>query len=98
MTSVVPLALLNGLDEVDLSNNKISEAKVGTAPIPHLPCTDTTAPLHHFFSFLSSIVQELAPFLQYTPYLRKMDFRGNPFCKKPKYRDQIVMMSQSLCE
>lgn len=44
MTSVVPLALLNGLDEVDLSNNKISEAKVGTAPIPHLPCTD---PLRH---------------------------------------------------
>ena len=34
MTSVVPLALLNGLDEVDLSNNKISEAKVGFALPP----------------------------------------------------------------
>jgi hypothetical protein len=29
--------------------------------------------------------------------IKKIDFRGNPITKVPKYRDYIVILSKSLC-
>ncbi len=29
--------------------------------------------------------------------IKKIDFRGNPLTKTPKYRDYIVILSKSLC-
>jgi len=36
------------------------------------------------------------PFLKYTPFLRKLNLGGNPVTKLRKYRDQVILASNSV--
>lgn len=88
MTSVVPLALLNGLDEVDLSNNKISEAKVGTAAIAHLPDTD---PLRHStISFLPPSFRSWPPSCSTRHTCARWTFAGTRSARSPSTEIRLL--------
>ena len=41
-------------------------------------------------------ISELTAALTQMERIKKIDFRGNPICKVPKYRDYIVILSKSL--
>jgi len=42
-------------------------------------------------------ISDLTTALTQMERIKKIDFRGNPICKVPKYRDYIVILSKSLC-
>lgn len=49
------------------------------------------------FPFLC-IFQELEHVFSHWPQLLQMDLSGNPVCKKPKYRDRLITVCNSLGE
>ena len=46
----------------------------------------------------ASQLDELAWVLQTNPQLERLSLKGNPLCGRPKWRDQVVVMSESLQE
>ncbi|XP_074841849.1 protein phosphatase 1 regulatory subunit 42 [Carettochelys insculpta] len=81
-------SLAKSLSVLNISNNNIDELG-GLAPlenISHLIAVDNQ--LHH--------VKDLEFILNKWTKLRRMDLKGNPVCRKPKYRDRLIIQSKTL--
>uniref|UniRef100_G3VXI0 Protein phosphatase 1 regulatory subunit 42 n=1 Tax=Sarcophilus harrisii TaxID=9305 RepID=G3VXI0_SARHA len=81
-------SLANSLSVLNISNNNIDEIKdlETLENLTQLIAVDNQL-LH---------VKDLELLLNRLPKLWKMDLNGNPVCLKPKYRDRLIVMSNSL--
>ncbi|XP_051826048.1 protein phosphatase 1 regulatory subunit 42 isoform X1 [Antechinus flavipes] len=81
-------SLANSLSVLNISNNNIDEIKdlETLENLTQLIAVDNQL-LH---------VKDLELLLNRLPKLWKMDLSGNPVCLKPKYRDRLIVMSNSL--
>ncbi|NXY82565.1 PPR42 phosphatase, partial [Alcedo cyanopectus] len=81
-------ALAKSLSVLNISNNNIDELE-GLAVLENLSSlTAADNQLQH--------MKDLEVVLNKWTKLRRMDLAGNPICHQPKYRDRIVVHSQTL--
>lgn len=54
--------------------------------------------LHQFLAAENQLtdMKEIASLLSQWRRLQRLDLYDNPFCEKPKYRDRVIVMSNSL--
>uniref|UniRef100_U3J8N4 Protein phosphatase 1 regulatory subunit 42 n=1 Tax=Anas platyrhynchos platyrhynchos TaxID=8840 RepID=U3J8N4_ANAPP len=81
-------SLAKSLSVLNISNNNIDELEelAVLENLSYLRAADNQ--LKH--------MKDLEAVLNKWPKLRRMDLAGNPICHKPKYRDRIVVQSQTL--
>uniref|UniRef100_A0A8B9TG66 Protein phosphatase 1 regulatory subunit 42 n=1 Tax=Anas platyrhynchos TaxID=8839 RepID=A0A8B9TG66_ANAPL len=81
-------SLAKSLSVLNISNNNIDDLEelAVLENLSHLRAVDNQ--LQH--------MKDLEAVLNKWPKLRRMDLAGNPICHKPKYRDRIVVQSQTL--
>ncbi|XP_071890667.1 protein phosphatase 1 regulatory subunit 42 isoform X2 [Anas platyrhynchos] len=81
-------SLAKSLSVLNISNNNIDELEelAVLENLSYLRAVDNQ--LQH--------MKDLEAVLNKWPKLRRMDLAGNPICHKPKYRDRIVVQSQTL--
>ncbi|KAI3355245.1 hypothetical protein L3Q82_018104, partial [Scortum barcoo] len=82
------LSLAESLCVLNINNNNIDDIRDLTVlrELQHLSATDNK--LHN--------MEELEDVFSLWPQLIQMDLRGNPVCKKPKYRDRLITVCKSL--
>ncbi|KAF1399092.1 Protein phosphatase 1 regulatory subunit 42, partial [Spheniscus mendiculus] len=81
-------SLAKSLSVLNISNNNIDELGE-LAVLENLSCLRAVDnQLQH--------MKDLEVVLKKWTKLRRMDLTGNPICRKPKYRDRIVVQSQTL--
>ncbi|KFW88041.1 Protein phosphatase 1 regulatory subunit 42, partial [Manacus vitellinus] len=80
--------LMKSLSVLNISNNNIDELEdlAVLENLSYLKAVDNR--LQH--------MKDLKVVLNKWTKLRRMDLRGNPICQKPKYRDKVVVQSQTL--
>lgn len=83
LDSIEDLQCLTELVSFIASDNEISNMKVSLADMIH---SCLTYPL----------TKELSVILSQWKSLQKLDLKGNPCTHKPKYRDRVITMSQSM--
>ncbi|NWS74331.1 PPR42 phosphatase, partial [Crotophaga sulcirostris] len=81
-------SLAKSLSVLNISNNNIDELK-------ELAVLENLTYLRAVDNQLQDM-KDLEGVLNKWTKLRRMDITGNPICQKPKYRDKIVVQSQSL--
>ncbi|NWH77094.1 PPR42 phosphatase, partial [Piaya cayana] len=81
-------SLAKSLSVLNISNNNIDELK-------ELAVLENLTYLRAVDNQLQDM-EDLEVVLNKWTKLRRMDITGNPVCRKPKYRDRIVVQSQSL--
>ncbi|XP_053914979.1 protein phosphatase 1 regulatory subunit 42 isoform X1 [Cuculus canorus] len=81
-------SLAKSLSVLNISNNNIDE-------LEELAVLENLTYLRAVDNQLQD-VEDLEVVLNKWTKLRRMDITGNPICRKPKYRDRIVVQSQSL--
>ncbi|KFQ19268.1 Protein phosphatase 1 regulatory subunit 42, partial [Merops nubicus] len=81
-------SLAKSLSVLNISNNNIDELEELSVleNLSYLTAADNQ--LQH--------MKDLEVVLSKWTKLRRMDLTGNPICHKPKYRDRIIIMSQTL--
>ncbi|XP_013027959.2 protein phosphatase 1 regulatory subunit 42 isoform X2 [Anser cygnoides] len=81
-------SLAKSLSVLNISNNNIDELEelAVLENLSYLRAADNQ--LQH--------MKDLEAVLNKWPKLRRMDLTGNPICHKPKYRDRVVVQSQTL--
>ncbi|XP_017935149.2 protein phosphatase 1 regulatory subunit 42 isoform X2 [Manacus vitellinus] len=83
-------SLAKSLSVLNISNNNIDELEdlAVLENLSYLKAVDNR--LQH--------MKDLKVVLNKWTKLRRMDLRGNPICQKPKYRDKVVVQSQTLAD
>ncbi|XP_027750498.1 protein phosphatase 1 regulatory subunit 42 isoform X3 [Empidonax traillii] len=83
-------SLAKSLSVLNISNNNIDELEelAVLENLSYLKAVDNQ--LQH--------MKDLKVVLNKWTKLRRMDLTGNPICQKPKYRDQIIVQSQTLAD
>ncbi|XP_017668046.1 PREDICTED: protein phosphatase 1 regulatory subunit 42 isoform X1 [Lepidothrix coronata] len=81
-------SLAKSLSVLNISNNNIDELEdlAVLENLSYIKAVDNQ--LQH--------MKDLKVVLNKWTKLRRMDLRGNPICQKPKYRDKVVVQSQTL--
>ncbi|XP_038583650.1 protein phosphatase 1 regulatory subunit 42 [Micropterus salmoides] len=82
------LSLAESLCVLNISNNNIDDIRdlAVLKELQHFSAADNK--LHN--------MEELEDVSSHWPLLLQMDLRGNPVCKKPKYRDRLITVCKSL--
>ncbi|XP_010732405.2 protein phosphatase 1 regulatory subunit 42 [Larimichthys crocea] len=82
------LSLAESLSVLNISHNNIDDIKGLTVlmELQHFSAADNK--LHN--------MEELEHVFSHWPQLLQMDLSGNPVCKKPKYRDRLITVCNSL--
>ncbi|XP_017668047.1 PREDICTED: protein phosphatase 1 regulatory subunit 42 isoform X2 [Lepidothrix coronata] len=83
-------SLAKSLSVLNISNNNIDELEdlAVLENLSYIKAVDNQ--LQH--------MKDLKVVLNKWTKLRRMDLRGNPICQKPKYRDKVVVQSQTLAD